>query len=127
MEWRREVAKGEGTASHRRAMAVNRTDCMERAEKCPAKERREMQDERIYKLLTLVLLCRQMNTETLVGIEIQKTYEAVDIFNDDGENFRYATDCIDSFVDGNWHRIHDEDLEQAEQHLIRLLKVKEDK
>ena len=86
-----------------------------------------MSDERIYKLMTLVLLCRQTNTETLVGIEIQKSYEAVDIFNDGGDNFRYATDSIDSYVDGNWHRAHDEDLVQAEQHLIRVLKMKEDK
>lgn len=87
-----------------------------------------MSDERIYKLMTLVLLCRQMNTETHVGIEIQKSYEAVNIFGDGGEDWRYSTeDYIGSFVDGNWHRVRDENLEQAEQHLIRLLKVKEGK
>lgn len=86
-----------------------------------------MSDERIYKLLTLVLLCRQ-NTEIFIELEISNRYEAVNIYGDDGKDWRYSTEeYLDSFVDGNWHRVRDENLEQAEQHLIRLLKVKEGK
>lgn len=86
-----------------------------------------MKDERVYKLMTLVLLCRDhVKDDTFVGFEVKRDSETVYIFNEK-ENWHYSTDCLDTHEEGNWHRIHDEDLVQAEDHLIRLLKVKEGK
>lgn len=87
-----------------------------------------MEDERLYKLLTLVLLCRNQD-EYLVWLEVHRDYEVINIYSE-GDFWRYSTDCLDSFEDELeeqeiLHGVHDDNLKQAEDHILKILKVKE--
>ena len=87
-----------------------------------------MEDERLYKLLTLVLLCKHQE-DYHVALEVHPTYETIQIFTD-GDCWRYSTDCLDSYEDqmenhGVFYGIHDDNLKQAEDHILKILKVKE--
>lgn len=87
-----------------------------------------MEDERLYKLLTLVLLCRNQD-EYLVWLEVHRDYETINIYSE-GDFWRYSTDCLDSFEDKLdeqviLHGVHDDNLTQAEEHILKILKVKE--
>lgn len=87
-----------------------------------------MEDERLYKLLTLVLLCRNQD-EYLVWLEVHRDYETINIYSE-GDFWRYSTDCLDSFEDKLdeqviLHGVHDDNLKQAEDHILKILKVKE--
>lgn len=87
-----------------------------------------MEDERLYKLLTLVLLCRNQD-EYLVWLEVHRDYEVINIYSE-GDFWRYSTDCLDSFEDKLeeheiLHGVHDDNLKQAEDHILKILKVKE--
>ena len=87
-----------------------------------------MEDERLYKLFTLVLLCRNQD-EYLVWFEVHRDYETINIYSE-GDFWRYSTDCLDSFEDKLdeqviLHGVHDDNLKQAEDHILKILKVKE--
>lgn len=87
-----------------------------------------MEDERLYKLLTLVLLCRNQD-EYLVSLEVHRAYETINIYSE-RDCWRYSTDCLDSFEDKLeeheiLHGVHDDNLKQAEDHILKILKVKE--
>lgn len=87
-----------------------------------------MEDERLYKLLTLVLLCRNQE-EYLVWFEVHRDYETINIYSE-GDCWRYSTDSLDSFEDKLdeqviFHGVHDDNLKQAEEHILKILKVKE--
>lgn len=87
-----------------------------------------MEDERLYRLLTLVLLCKNQD-EYHVALEVHPTYEVINIFTE-GDCWRYSTDCLDSYEDemenhGTFRGVHDDNLTQAEDHILKILKVKE--